>query len=245
MATKPILGKCYGSIGHLPGSKTGPGDHVMTGGQVKILTEKARDKYDEILVQEKLDGSCVGVMNIDDQLVPLIRAGYRAADSKRSQHHHFHDWAFNNYPLFDWLPLGWRVVGEWLLQVHSIRYDIEHRSPFVAFDIFDSDNKRICYSDFCDHCDRHRIETAPLIHRGGPCSIEKAEHELGEYGYYGALDPAEGMVWRVERKGQVDFLGKYVRKSHEPGKYLDQEMMNMSERRFFSALQLNLGGVCR
>ena len=227
MATKPILGKCYGSIGHLPGSKTGPGDHVMTGGQVKILTEKARDKHDEIIVQEKLDGSCVGVLMKEGQIIPIIRAGYTAAYARRKQHRYFNRWAYGNYWLFDWLPEGWRVVGEWLLQIHSISYDIAHRSPFVAFDIFDNDNKRICYSEFCMLCDKHGIEAAPLLHRGGPCSIEKAEKELGVYGYYDARLPAEGMVWRVESKGQVDFLGKYVRKGFDTGGRLEEEIYNI------------------
>ena len=233
MSNKAIDGKCYGSIGHLPGSRTGAGDHTMTGGQVKILTEKTRDKYDEVIVQEKLDGSCVGIIMKDGCIVPMIRAGYTAVSSHRLQHRHFNDWAFTYYDLFDWLPEGWRIVGEWLLQVHSVRYDLGHRSPFVAFDIFNSDNKRICYSEFCMLCDKHGLEAAPLLHRGGPCSIEKAEKELGTYGYYGALDPAEGMVWRVERKGQVDFLGKYVRKDHEPGKYMTDVIWNRLPSDYF------------
>lgn len=240
MSGKAINGKCYGSIGHLPGSRTGPGDHTMTGGQVKILTEKVRDKWDEVIVQEKLDGSCVGVMNIEGAITPLIRAGWTAAQSKRSQHRYFHQWVFNNYWLFDWLPEGWRIVGEWLFQIHTTPYDLTTRCPFVAFDIFDSENKRICYSDFCLKCDTYELTTAPLLHRGGPCSIEKAEKELGVYGYYGALEPAEGMVWRVERKGEVDFLGKYVRKHHEPGKYMEQEMWNVTSRHFLRDLQKNM-----
>ena len=54
--------------------------------------------------------------------------------------------------------------------------------------------------------------------------------KLGTHGYYGAIDPAEGCVWRVERdkptgkKGEkvrvVDFLVKYVRPDKEDGIYL-------------------------
>jgi hypothetical protein len=44
---------------------------------------------------------------------------------------------------------------------------------------------------------------------------------LGEYGKHGALDKVEGVVYRVERKGEVDFLAKYVRHDKADGIYLE------------------------
>ena len=58
-----------------PGS--GPGDWHIYEGQAKILTERPR-KGDRIIVTEKLDGACMAVANIDGEIVPLTRAGYRA-----------------------------------------------------------------------------------------------------------------------------------------------------------------------
>jgi hypothetical protein len=43
MTTKPFGGKSYGSIGHFPTSRLGPGDHKIADGQARILTERARD----------------------------------------------------------------------------------------------------------------------------------------------------------------------------------------------------------
>jgi hypothetical protein len=37
---------------------------------------------------------------------------------------------------------------------------------------------------------------------------------------HGAIDPVEGVVYRCERKGKVDFLGKYVRPEKTDGYYL-------------------------
>ena len=54
---KPLGIKAYGSIGHLPNSRLGPGDHAVNEGQARICTEAPRDKYDTITVQEKLDGA--------------------------------------------------------------------------------------------------------------------------------------------------------------------------------------------
>ncbi len=39
----------------------GPGDHKCEAGQARIATLKARDRHDHIIVQEKLDGTNVGV----------------------------------------------------------------------------------------------------------------------------------------------------------------------------------------
>lgn len=41
---------------------------------------------------------------------------------------------------------------------------------------------------------------------------------------YGATDPVEGCVWRVERRGVVDFLTKYVRPDKIDGSYLPKEI---------------------
>jgi hypothetical protein len=60
-ATKPLGIKNYGHIAHLPGSRMGPGDHKCHTGQERIATRQTRDRHDLVIVQEKLDGSNVGV----------------------------------------------------------------------------------------------------------------------------------------------------------------------------------------
>jgi hypothetical protein len=39
---RPLKRKAYGSIPHLPNSRTGPGDHHIPEGQTRICTERAR-----------------------------------------------------------------------------------------------------------------------------------------------------------------------------------------------------------
>ena len=64
-----ILGfKNYGSIPHLSNSKLGDGDHYINSGQEFILTQKPRDRHDNILVFEKYDGSNVGVCKKDNKI---------------------------------------------------------------------------------------------------------------------------------------------------------------------------------
>src|SRR4051794_20850982 len=101
--TKPLGCKAYGSICHLPGSRLGPGDHKLDDGMTRILTEKARDRHDVIIVQEKLDGSNVAVAKLAGQIIPIGRAGYPAVSSKYEQHRLFHDWVMRRPQRFEWL----------------------------------------------------------------------------------------------------------------------------------------------
>lgn len=227
---KPLGGKSYGSIAHLPGSRMGPGDHKCHEGQERICLTKARDKHDQIIVQEKLDGSNVGVARIDGRIVALTRAGYEASTSPYAQHHRFGEWVKANEDRFMFvLNDGERLCGEWLIQAHGTRYKLPHE-PFVAFDII-AGTKRAPFGDFCDRINGHFIMPA-LISHGPPVSIEDAMAEIGDYGRHGAIDSIEGAVWRVERNEQlsngsaerrwtVDFLAKFVRPNKADGIYLE------------------------
>lgn len=227
---KPLGGKTYGSIGHLPGSMMiDRKDKGLHEGQVRIATVKTRDKHDRVIVQEKLDGSCVAVAKVDGMLIPLTKSGYHASTSPFKQHFVFVDWVLSNSDRFHHvINNGERIVGEWLYQAHGTRYELEHE-PFVAFDII-KNGKRLDYSTFKLNllC---LFETPYVLHNDNEsCSIEKAIQKLGMYGHHGAVDFAEGVVYRVERKGVVDFLGKYVRnKQSDVGRYLKDEKGNQQE----------------
>lgn len=225
---KPLGYKNYGSIPHLPNSRMGTGDHKCHEGQARIATVKARDRYDDIIVTEKLDGSNVGVARVGNTIYPLGRAGYPAVSSPYLQHRLFSNWVLENFERF-WsiLEPGERVVGEWLAQAHGTRYNLTHE-PFVVFDMF-RDNERVLYDEVLARVGGD-FTTACLVHRGTSISVEDVMASLGKYGFHGALDPVEGAVWRVERsnptgnKGErkkvVDFLVKYVRPDKVDGYYL-------------------------
>ena len=120
---KPLGIKNYGSIGHLPNSRIGTGDHHVHEGQGRICTKDEKDKSGkkrEIIVQEKLDGSNVGIARVGDRIFPLTRSGYVADTSPYEQHHKFHKWVMQQQPR--WLSIlqdGERLCGEWLIQAHS------------------------------------------------------------------------------------------------------------------------------
>lgn len=225
--SKPLGIKAYGSIPHLPESRLGPGDHHCHVGQAVIMTERKRDSRDTIIVQEKLDGSCVSVAKINGEIVPLGRAGYPAISSRFEQHRLFHFWVMEQWSVFDRvLDEGERIVGEWLAQAHGTRYDLDGRSPFVFFDIMRG-QERLTVQEATDRA-ADAFEMAMTFHAGDAMPVEKAmqwvKYEIafaGEHGWHGALDPVEGVIYRVERDGKVDFIAKYVRTDKVDGAYFD------------------------
>ena len=220
--TKPLGIKAYGHIPHLPGSRIGEGDHHCHEGQAIICCKRTRDRHDRIIVQEKLDGSCVAVARIEGQIVPLVRAGYPAFSSPYKQHALFAKWALERADRFATvLNDGERLVGEWLALAHGTRYDLTGREPFVAFDLM-AGTKRLCVSEFMVRTGPGGFATPPILHDGGPFTIDEAVKSISK-SYYGALDPVEGAVWRVERNGKVDFLAKYVRPDKKDGCFLSCE----------------------
>jgi hypothetical protein len=218
--TKPLGQKAYGHIPHLPGSRMGPSDHHCHEGQSRICTEKARDRHDTIIVQEKLDGSCVAVARIDGILHALGRSGWPAISSNYEQHRLFAQWVLVNQDRFmSVLTDGERLVGEWLAQAHSTRYNLRHE-PFVPFDLI-TGSVRATVDNMAERLTGHGFTTPQIISYGPPVSIPIVLDRLNTSGH-GAVDRVEGAVWRVERKGVVDFLAKYVRPDKEDGIYLPE-----------------------
>jgi hypothetical protein len=218
--TKPLGCKAYGSIPHLPGSRLGPGDHHCHEGQAKIANEKVRDKHDLVIVQEKLDGSCCSVAKVNGEIVALGRAGYLAKTSVYPVHHVFHEWVAENKTRFDLLlQEGERIVGEFLAMAVGTYYNLHHE-PFVPFDIMRG-KYRFPYHIFESRIAELSFVKPNLLHVGGSLPIEKAMELVKDSGH-GADDPVEGAIWRVERKGEIDFLTKYVRHGKEDGKYFPE-----------------------
>ncbi len=216
---KPLGGKAYGSIPHLPNSRMGPADHHCHPGQEAICTAKARDRHDRIIVTEKLDGACMAVAKIAGRIVPITRAGYHAEDGAYDHLRAFAPWVEANEARFQSVLIdGQRLAGEWLYLAHGTAYDLQHE-PFVVFDLIEG-NRRLPFDTMLAATRRAGFVTAHLIHDGGPIGVAAALERLGPHGRHGATETVEGAVWRVERRGQFDFIAKFVRPDKIDGKYL-------------------------
>lgn len=227
--SRPI-GKTYHSIGHLPGSRLGSGDHSIPEVQAALVIKESR-RGDRIIVTEKLDGACCSVANVDGQIRALTRAGWIASSAKYEHLQLFDVYVRHNLEQFGFLAPGERVVGEWLALAHGTRYDPKHFlfQPFVVFDMF-RDNARVPFDEFARRVDEAELERAMVLYDGPDAFPVEAALRLlggpwdddGTYGYHAALDPVEGAVWRVETGGKPNFLCKYVRGDKVDGKYLPE-----------------------
>lgn len=219
---KPLGRKAYGSIPHLPGSRTGPADHSVNPGQAKICEHKLRSARDRVIVTEKLDGSNVAIARIGGEILALNRAGYLARTSPYPVHQSFaawvDAWADEHGP--EILHEGEVLHLEWLSLAHGTIYELETpQTPFAVFDISLA-GERLPFDRMLERADALYLPTAPLLSDGPPLAIPDMLALLGERGHHGAQEPAEGAVWRVERGGVFDFAAKYVRPEKVDGKYL-------------------------
>lgn len=215
----PLGGKAYHRIPHLPGSRTGSSDRMADPPLAKRCIEKER-KGDTIVVQEKLDGSCVALARIGDELVALGREGWRAAESNNPGRRMFAAWAAGiDRRIHSLLDDGDRLVGEWLALAHSTRYVLAH-APFVAFDWFHRGSWRS--SAALVEAFGALLPTPQVVHRGQALGIAAAVERLGDRGAHGAVDSVEGLVWRVEREDTVVGWAKYVRPGKRDGVLLPE-----------------------
>ena len=109
-----------------------------------------------------------------------------------------------------------------------IKYNIDSRlQPIVFFDHFTVNNERSSFDVLDSFYNKYEIQLPRLLHRGKSETVENILPELNKK-TYGIIpdEKPEGMVYRVERRGKVDFLAKWVRSDFEAGKYI----MNKEEK---------------
>lgn len=221
MTKKPMGFRAYGSIPHLPNSRLGDGDHYISFGQSDILTARARDKHDRIIVAEKLDGSCCAVWKSPEgEVVALGRAGFPASSSPYEHVANFAEWVAENRAKFDRLERGMRLVGEWCSMAHGTIYE-RMNVPFIVFDAIVG-QQRVSIDDAYALASQCELPTAHILSDGPPASIQSVISTLGSHGFHGAVDGPEGAVWRVERRGKFEFAAKFVRHDKIDGKYFPQ-----------------------
>jgi hypothetical protein len=220
-STLPLGGKAYGSIPHLPGSRTGPSDHHLDLSLARRCTTRVRDAREVVLITEKLDGSCMAAARVGDAILALGRDGRLAARSAFPLKRLWAQWVAEREDRFRAvLRDGERLVGEWLALAHGTRYALPHE-PFVAFDLMRG-HERATWAELCARVRPGGFVTAGLVHQGSPLEPEVALARLGS-GQHGALDAPEGAVWRVERAGRVAVIAKYVRPDKCDGALLPEK----------------------
>lgn len=142
----------YFKTSHLPFSMAvADDDKILTQKEVKEYFYPMEDAYASI----KMDGENT-----------TIGKGYshaRSLDSKDHwSRHHIKQLAASLYK--DIQP-GWRICGENLMAVHSIKYT-NLESFFYVFSIWDETNTRLSLDDMIEYCDFTGLTMAPILDRG-------------------------------------------------------------------------------
>lgn len=117
------------------------------------------------------------------------------------------------------LAEGERACGEFLAQAVGTKYCLPHE-PFVAFDIR-TKTERLPYHILEQRIKKAGFVVPNLLHIGSSFPVADAIKAIQTSGH-GAIDEVEGAIWRVERKGKVDFLAKFVHHHKQDGKYFPE-----------------------
>lgn len=173
-----------------------------------------------LIVEEKLDGTNVGIhFNAESRLILQCR-GHEIGEGMHPQYDLFKQWVAVKRPLFEEiLTRRYILFGEWLYARHTIHYaKLPHY--FFEFDIYDKEA-----GAFLDFQARRRllddtgIVTVPVIHHG-PAKQEQLLEMIGSSQYEATFeDPAtgepdhrmEGLYLRIEADGKAVGRAKIVR----------------------------------
>lgn len=205
----------YPRTPHLFGSKgTDDDKHLSEAESIRFIDD------DSLIVEEKIDGTNVGLHFSDDGKMVLQCRGHYITEGMHPQYDLFKQWAAVKRPVLeDRLKNRFILFGEWVYARHSVSY---RRLPhyFFEFDIYDKQAQV-----FLDLKQRLQllegtgIQTVPVIHTG---SLKRSALEglIGPSLFDSQFDNPltkrtdnlmEGLYLRTEAKGAVTGRAKFVR----------------------------------
>lgn len=215
------MGASYGDFNkyprtpHLFGSKGTSDD--------KHLGESESKEFvcnDSLIVEEKLDGTNVGIHFSKDGELVLQCRGHLITEGMHPQYDLFKQWTtVKQQILEDMLGTKYLLFGEWVYARHSIQYfGLTHY--FYEFDIYDKEqNVFLDLERRLKLIDVTAIQTVPVVHRGkltrdtlskliGPSLFEsRFEHPNTNR----TDNLMEGLYLRTESDGMVTGRAKWVR----------------------------------
>ena len=152
----------YPRTPHLTGSRIQPGDEDLRVIDLSLLENQ------NLIVEEKLDGSNSGISFNEDGMLLLQSRGHFLDGGAREKHFALlKSWAMSHQAkLFYALTTRFVMYGEWLYAKHTCFYDaLEHY--FIEFDIFDKETKTFLSTERRkDFLKELPIVSAPVVHRG-------------------------------------------------------------------------------
>lgn len=205
----------YPRTPHLFGSKGTEDDkHLSEADSIDFIAD------DSLIVEEKIDGTNVGIHFSDDGQIVLQCRGHLITEGMHPQYDLFKQWAvMKRNVLEERLVQRFILFGEWVHARHSIFYrQLAHY--FFEFDIYDK--KAEAFLDLQQRLsllEDTGIETVPIIHQGA-LKRKQLESLVGPSQFESQFENPdtqktdnlmEGLYFRREAGGLVTGRAKYVR----------------------------------
>ena len=205
----------YPRTPHLFGSTGTPDDkHLSEAESLRFIAD------DSLIVEEKLDGTNVGIHFSDDRDPVLQCRGHLIGEGMHPQYDLFKQWVtVKRNVLEELLEQRFIMFGEWVYARHSIFYgQLTHY--FYEFDVFDKERAEFLDLDQrLELLEGSGIETVPVVHSGALARSD-LEGLVGPSRFDSRFDNPltkttdilmEGLYLRTESKGAVTGRAKFVR----------------------------------
>ncbi|MEM8667216.1 MAG: RNA ligase family protein [Planctomycetota bacterium] len=205
----------YPRTPHLFGSKGTEDDkHLSEADSLEFIAD------DSLIVEEKIDGTNVGIHFSDDGQIVLQCRGHVITEGMHAQYDLFKQWAVvKRNVLEERLKQRFILFGEWVYARHSIFYrQLTHY--FFEFDIYDKESEAFLdLQQRVSLLEESGIETVPVIHQGalkrkqldGLVGPSQFDSQFANPETKRTDNLMEGLYFRTEANGVVTGRAKYVR----------------------------------
>ena len=196
---------------HLAGSTVSDDDRVLTDAAFQSM---AKDHH--LVVQEKVDGTNVGIHFDAPGLISLQKRSGPLATGEHAQYNAFRSWAFERLDvLYELVGAKYVLFGEWLWAEHGMHYDALP-DFFLAFDLMVKESGEFLVTDEIVRQCGNMIHLVPILWRGTfqdmPALLELVAHS------HFSPQPAEGVYIRVENRNRVIGRCKWRRPGFKCGR---------------------------
>jgi hypothetical protein len=205
----------YPRTPHLFGSKGTDDDKRMSEAEsIQFIADHS------LIVEEKIDGTNVGIHFTPDGKMVLQCRGHLIAHGMHPQYDLFKQWtAVKAATIEKRLEDRYILFGEWVYARHSVHYrQLPHY--FFEFDIYDKDQEDfLCLEKRLSLMEGAGIETVPVVHQG-TIGREELQNLIGPSQFDSEFENPltrctdnlmEGLYLRIEAGGSVSGRAKFVR----------------------------------
>ncbi|MCX7805856.1 MAG: RNA ligase family protein [Planctomycetota bacterium] len=186
----------YPRTPHLTGSEVADDDRTISEAEFYAM---ARGRH--IVIQEKMDGTNVGVHFEAQGAIVLQKRSGLLGTGEHAQYNAFRSWAFEHLDvLYEIVGTGYVLFGEWLWAEHGMHYDTLP-DFFLGFDLLAKESLEFLATDQMAARCRGLVQVVPVLW-SGPSDAMPALPGLANVSRF-APHPAEGVYVRVEDGGKV------------------------------------------